>query len=477
MAMKNQELSKHHIDVVDGIRAASVIIVMIFHFWQQTWIFPVIKTPWLSFISIGGRPLTQIDFTAFARAGYLFVDMMVLLSGFLLSLPLARCVLCGDKMQSWGTYFKKRAIRILPSYLFCIIALFIYELLRGGYVSNGVFDKAFALRDILSHLTFTHMLRVRTYQMTLLDAVLWTLAVEVWYYVLFPVIASFITWRRDKDGGRKQLAARLIRLTAAIVVMVGAAHLYIYKYVLAAGTPTAAAVDTFIQKLGCTIGSAQLSSTINQLPAFFGVYAIGLSGAFIYIAAAKRVKRNAVMSIIGTLLAIGFIVVITKLVKACASASGDAVQIWQVKNRHILSLSFMGFILTSAVSARWFRFLFSNKLMVILGGVSYNLYIWHQWLCVKLKYDWRLPRWTGDTPPNQLFGEFATKWKTEYAVIITVAAFAAAFAATYLIEKPAASLLSGRKNRRPAPVSAEEAAESAAEDAPDTPENTVKPTE
>lgn len=41
--------------------------------------FPVIKTPWLAFVGI-----TKIDFSNFATVGYLFVDMMVLISGFLL---------------------------------------------------------------------------------------------------------------------------------------------------------------------------------------------------------------------------------------------------------------------------------------------------------------------------------------------------------------------------------------------------------
>ena len=68
----NSFIDPKHIDVLDGIRAISVIIVLIFHFWQQTWIFPVIKTPFLKFIKI-----EQIDFSAFAKVGYLFVDMMV----------------------------------------------------------------------------------------------------------------------------------------------------------------------------------------------------------------------------------------------------------------------------------------------------------------------------------------------------------------------------------------------------------------
>ena len=54
----DRTIDTKHIDVLDGIRAISVIIVLIFHFWQQTWIFPIIQTPWLSFLGI-----TQIDFS------------------------------------------------------------------------------------------------------------------------------------------------------------------------------------------------------------------------------------------------------------------------------------------------------------------------------------------------------------------------------------------------------------------------------
>lgn len=89
--MKNdRKIDTKYVDVLDGVRAISIIIVMIFHFWQQTWIWPTIQTPFLSFIGI-----TKISFNHFAQAGYLFVDMMVLISGFLLFLPLARHILMG----------------------------------------------------------------------------------------------------------------------------------------------------------------------------------------------------------------------------------------------------------------------------------------------------------------------------------------------------------------------------------------------
>ena len=102
-------INTRYIDVLDGIRAISVILVLIFHFWQQTWIFPVIKTPFLHFVK-----LDQINFTNLARAGYLLVDMMVLLSGFLLFLPVMRQVFLGEDMVSWKDYAKKRIARIVP---------------------------------------------------------------------------------------------------------------------------------------------------------------------------------------------------------------------------------------------------------------------------------------------------------------------------------------------------------------------------
>lgn len=122
-----------HIDVLDGIRAVSVIIVLIFHFWQQTWIFPVIKTPWLAFVGI-----TKIDFSNFATVGYLFVDMMVLISGFLLFLPLMRSIILGEEMSSWKNYARRRIARIVPSYYFAVLLLFFASALPTGAYATTV---------------------------------------------------------------------------------------------------------------------------------------------------------------------------------------------------------------------------------------------------------------------------------------------------------------------------------------------------
>ena len=444
MSMNKQTCpDSKHIDVVDGIRAISVMIVVIFHFWQQTWIDPIIKTPWLSFIKTNGKALTQIDFSVYARAGYVFVDMLVLLSGFLISLPLIGCLLCGETMESASRFYRKRAARILPSYLFFIVICFIYEVINGGYNDgSGAFDTAYSLRDLITHLTFTHMLRTETYMGTKLNPVLWTLAVEVWFYMLFPLICKLIklcSVSKDDDKHIDRSKAFAVVL-ASSVIMIGLSHLYIYKYVLAYGTDLAKFTDGLSTRLGCSISSEYLSSAINQLPAFLGVYAIGLLGAMLYTFCAKRIKRSIGLSAVSTVFAFTAIVIVSNLVRNCAYSYTP--EKWQVTERLSLSCVFMFFIISSAFSARWFRFVLSNRIMRFLSAISYNLYIWHQWLAVKIKYDFRIPFWQGSVPPNQLMDN---EWSAKYAVIITIAAFAVAIITTYLIEKPFSALILGKQ--------------------------------
>ena len=426
-------IDTRRVDVIDGIRAISVIIVMVFHFWQQTWIFPFVRTPFL-----GWAGINVIDFSAFARVGYLFVDMMILISGFLLFLPVARNVFLFEPLPKWREYFKRRAVRILPSYLFCIILLFVYELMTGGY--GDPINSSAAVRDLVLHLLFLHTWTVPTYLSTRLNVVLWTLAVEVWFYILFPLFASFIKRRKNERG----LFGPIFRAAVTAIVMFGIAAVYIYAYVLRSGSVFSNGVDGIFAAVGSGIRSSYLAMVINQLPAFFGSYAIGLIGAFIYVAASKNTRRKWWTGAIGTVLSIVFIYVIVRMVKGCASLTLENAQNWQITNRFTLAFAFMGFILSASFASSWFRFLFSNPLMRFLSTISYNLYIWHQWLCVKIKYDWRIPFWEGDIPPNQWGTSVGKTWSNKYALIITIAAFAAAILVTFLIERPAADLLNGR---------------------------------
>jgi peptidoglycan/LPS O-acetylase OafA/YrhL len=83
---KNTRFDEKHIDVLDGIRALAVLGVLWFHFWQQNWISPYFKLPFLT--SLGLSASVSLDFLP--RAGFLFVDLLLFLSAFCLFLPYVR---------------------------------------------------------------------------------------------------------------------------------------------------------------------------------------------------------------------------------------------------------------------------------------------------------------------------------------------------------------------------------------------------
>ena len=81
-----------------------------------------------------------------------------------------------------------------------------------------------------------------------------------------------------------------------------------------------------------------------------------------------------------------------------------------------------------------------NPLTKYCAAVSYNFYIWHQYLAVKLK-GWRIPPYV-NPDPQQFEGR---PWQIAYTAVCFAAAFAAATLFTYGLEKPAARLLTPRR--------------------------------
>ena len=251
---------------------------------------------------------------------------------------------------------------------------------------------------------------------TMLNVVLWTLAIEVWFYILFPFIASLLKRNKDMEDAASFSLVKAIIIAAVMFIIFS---VFKNKFVLREGN--------------------YLPMWINQFPAFMGVYAIGMIGALVYVGLAKNIERNSLVAYISFFFSILSIVVINEFVLNC-SLSKEA-QLWQITNRIALCTAFIILIISLAFSPYWFRWLFSNKFMRFLSGISYNLYIWHQWLAVQLKQVWRIPYWTGTTPPNQL-NDSAWQWK--YAIIITVVSFAVAILVTYLIEKPFSNIIMGK---------------------------------
>ena len=366
----------------DLLRVLSVFLIGWFHIWQQSWLSPV--------LAVGGH---IFDLTPWVRTGYMLVDLMLVLSGFLAYLPYAN-----HAERSPREFYLRRALRILPSYWFCLIIMLVIA------VTSPDFRDPWRLaQDLLAHLGFVHDLWGFSYNASRLNAVLWTLAVEVQFYLLLPALAPvfrkhpLITWG----------------------AMTGAGLSFMFLW---------------------TLPMADTTLFVNRLPNMLVVYANGMMAAHLYAALAGMKERRWVIALAGTLVCIASAWGVAAIMREQSHAAGyDMIRLGQLRWRWLLSLCGAGFLLGGSLSFRPVRLAMSNPFVRFLSGISYNFYIWHQWLAVKLK-EWRIPAYTSPENPN-VAGEMP--WQLHYTLLCFAAAMVVAAAITYLVEKPCARL--GRK--------------------------------
>ncbi|MBQ3080091.1 MAG: acyltransferase [Clostridia bacterium] len=384
-----------YVKTADGLRVFCVAGVMWYHIWQQSWLEPSMQ--------IFG---IVINLNWLVRCGYLLVDGMLMLSGFLLFLPYARSAFDGSETGSVLSFYKRRAARILPSYyLSVLIMLFCSALPKGEYTSLS-----YAFKDIFSHLTLTHVFFPEGYTYTNLNVVLWTISIETQFYLIFPFIAK--AFKKYPIG--------------IYIAMVLAAFCY---------------RDLFAAKQSDT------THLINQFPAMLDVYANGMLAAYVYVIIAKSVKENSALSLLSTILMVLCSVVIFHLFKGQLHESGyDNLRLGQMSRRYMLSLMFALFLLLSGFSLRPVKFLLGNRIMRFLSAISYQAYIWHSVIALRLKA-WRIPAYNAPENPN-MHGEVI--WQHRYTFLCFALAIVAAIVLTYLYEKPLASLIlrDKRKNKK-----------------------------
>ena len=372
--------SEDRVAVADGLRAFFIFIIGWYHIWQQSWLRPC--------LSIGSL---ELNLEPLVRSGYMWVDGMLLLSGFLSFLPYARAMHDGVPLPGAKSFYRRRAARILPAYLFCIWIVLFFDALPGGAYAQ---PKDLWL-DLISHLTFTQTFFVYSYFYTHLNVVLWTLAVEVQFYLIFPFLArAFVKWPKRTWFG-----------------MVVAAFLY-RGYV--------------------TLFVTENAIWINQLIAFLDIYALGFLCAWMYVSLARTLKPSTALQLLSTALCVVICVALWQLVlRQVRSYDYEVVRAMQMRNRFALGALLSMLLLCATWSADALRGLLSCRPMRFFAGISFQFYIWHQYLAVKLK-TWGIPHSIYDLP-NQ---EGDKPWQWQYTLLCFALALAAAIAVTYLVERP-----------------------------------------
>ena len=388
---------------LDGLRVLMIFMVGWFHIWQQSWLEPSFE--------IGGAWFS-LDYIV--RSGYVWVDATILLSAFLMLLPMARrWAACEDSAFSARDFYLRKARRILPGYWFIILVFFFGICLPWDmYYGNG----PYIVKDLFTHFTLIFPFWRDTYIYTPLGAASWTLSVVAQGYLLFPLMIR---------GLRKRPALTLC-------AMAGAA---------------------FAFRAWCLWGLTDYAMVVNTFVNFLDVYALGFLCAMIFarlenrrsrgcersggFSADAEPKRTLLWQILATVVFFGCLVGVFELQRVQAYSSFHAeLQGRQMILRPAFALGFAGMILSAPFCLRPVRWLLGNRVTAFLAAISMNFYLIHQTLAVHMRRIGfpasasEMPNMAGEQP-----------WQTQYTLLAFGLSLAAAVLVTYLIEKPAGKWL------------------------------------
>ena len=385
--MKPYRPSARHIPELNGLRVLLVFIVSWYHIWQQSWWTPHVGSYSLDFL---------------VRAGYVPVDGTILLSGFLLFLPHARAMLLGEQIPDTRTFYQRRLMRIVPSYVFVtLVMLFAVAIPYEQYYTSTAMWK-----DVLMHLTFTQTFDYATYIATPIGVASWTVAIEMQAYLIFPLLAK---WARKNPLGTFSTMA--------------AAALLFRSYVVWA--------------------LKDYNMVVNQLINFLDVYAIGMGTALIYVRLTTLYpedKRRFLWQGVATAALVFAVWGLKELLQEQAGSSGQAaIQAGQMIRRPMFAALLAMLTLALPFSLRPIRFLTGNKVMGFLAMISMNYYLMHQNIAVHLKRVGFPP--SVNELPNMAAGGPEVPWKYYYTALCFGLSIVTAIAITFLVEKPGAWLL------------------------------------
>ena len=375
--MSAAKAEKTYLAAADVLRVFAIAFLGWYHIWQQSWLDPSFR--------IGS---IYVNLQQVVRHGYILVDVLLVISGFLLALPYARARLGLGQRPDVKEYYVKRFWRIVPSYaLAVLLCLFLWAIPEGQYSSSR-----FMVKDVLTHLTFTHNLFYDTYFTTPLQIVLWTMGVEVQFYLLFPLIAALY-----------ESLPKTTCLTLTLAAIAFRAWVYFRP-------------DT--------------TFWVNQLPGMLDLYACGMAAGYLYVRLSQQELRPGTRRVLAGAALLALCVILQFLYEGVI---GDypALRRQQLVLRLPLGLAAGTFLLCGSLSPPVLSRALGNPVTRFLAAISYNFYIWHQFLAVRLKTT-HIPAYAAENP--NMAGE--QPWQTRYTLLCFLAALAAAAAVTYLWERP-----------------------------------------
>jgi peptidoglycan/LPS O-acetylase OafA/YrhL len=359
---------------LDGVRALAALSVVCFH----AWLYRVGDPP--------GKRTALFDKVLFEAS--IGLICFFVLSGFLLYRSFARAALTGREPVDVGRYAVRRAARIVPAYYASVLGCLLlywtvgYSTLvpsAGQLPVFALFGQNYSIDTVMQ-----------------INPVMWTLCVEVSFYVLLPLLGIVALRLGPRHAGSQ---------TAMLVGLVG---LTIASNLLLHGTN----------------GGRLVSKT---LPSYIGFFAVGMLAAmWIEWRLLRRGRRSFGSAPTAALMTAGLAFVAVHAYRH--ETVGSFNWIWTTFGNLPAAVGFALVIAAAAGGTGPALGWLSARPLVAMGVISYGIYLWHLPLLLAVREVGLLP------------ATFAPR----LAVVLLLAIGAAAISWT-LVERPILRYVASRQ--------------------------------
>jgi peptidoglycan/LPS O-acetylase OafA/YrhL len=362
---------KDRLGVLDGMRGIAVLLVLWYHIWEISWLPAPVH--WLQWIP---------------ETGFIGVPLFFFLSGFVITFPFVRAQVAGERLPTWGHFAWRRFIKIVPSYLLSIAIAYAI-----GYAATERSGAA-PWQEVITHLLFIHTWWQSTYGS--INGVLWTLSVEVEFYLVFPLIWWSFSRRPLLTYGAILALAMLWRVQAA----------------------------------RCCFHT-DMPLLVENLPGYIDIFASGMISAWIFARFGQRMRASRISVVAGPFVALAGFVVFSYLL--IGMYNGRMLAQWevglQIYTRPLYGASFAAIALGSLAAPPLWQSFLGNVPLRFMAFISYNLYLYHQ-LIARLMVRAHFPPFIGADPHAD------PVWQVRYTILAFVITIVQATIVTYLFERP-----------------------------------------
>ena len=181
------------------------------------------KIKGLDFLRVFGILLVLIYhyFPAMLPAGFLGVNVLFVLSGFLISFHLID-ELFENKKIDYQKFYSKRFVRIFPGLLLMLFLTTLFIMTINPDYSVGFFDQFLAA--ISFNYNYFEILRGGSYEGQFITGIFmntWTLALEIHFYLIWPWIMGFIYKKSLEKRAVKRRFTDLFLMTTFYLAIIG----------------------------------------------------------------------------------------------------------------------------------------------------------------------------------------------------------------------------------------------------------------